>query len=86
MMRRAAHRAADRDGWFLATQLLTYQRRHNLTDAALAASLGITETTLWRLCLCRLPVGAEDWRQGWPLIVTAFECDPDALRRVLEEE
>lgn len=54
LLRHAARRARDRDG-FVAAALHTYQSLHGLGDDELAAFLGCAPELLPRLALCRRP-------------------------------
>jgi hypothetical protein len=72
--------------YFLAPALHAYQRRHGLSDLALAAELHCDPSALPYLRLCRRPVpeGGRYEVDVW-VIAGRFGCDEGALRRVLEE-
>lgn len=69
---------------FFAWTLASYQRAHNLDDAALCALLGCTPATLTDLRLCRRP-GAADSKtadEDVARIAGAFNVNPDVLRQI----
>jgi hypothetical protein len=80
---RLAARAAA-DPYFLAAALHAYQKRHGLSDLALAAELHCDPSMLTSVRLCRAP------RPGWKFagdvaeVCVRFGCDAGALRRILE--
>jgi hypothetical protein len=80
----AAH-VAD-NPFFLAFALAAYQRRHGLTEFALAAALHCDHSVLLDLCLCRRPV-PESGRFEEEVVAIAGRCGCDraALLLILEE-
>jgi hypothetical protein len=66
-------------GWLLGSALADYQARRGLSDAALAADLGMSLDDLDLLRLCRRPASAADYAG----ITLRFGCDAAALRRVV---
>jgi hypothetical protein len=79
-----AARVAD-DPSFLASALTAYQRRHGLTDLALAALLHADPSALTLLGLCRAPRPGEEFDKDIGEIAGHFGCDAAALRTLLEE-
>jgi hypothetical protein len=75
------------DPFFLAAALHAYQRRHGLSDFALAAELHCDPSALAGLRLCRRPV-PEGARFDADLadIAGKFGCDRAALRRRREAD
>jgi hypothetical protein len=74
--------------FFLASVLTTYQQRHGLDDAELAAQLGCPVGVLTLLRLCRRPGGATPRRtteEDVRVISERFAIDPDALARIVRE-
>jgi hypothetical protein len=77
-LRRQADRAPLEGGWFLGSALADYQARRGLSDAALAAELGIDLDVLDLLRLCRRPAGPADYEA----IARRFGVPADVLWRV----
>jgi hypothetical protein len=76
------------DPSFLGSALASYQQRHGLDDAGLAAVLGCTPNALTQLRLCRRPGVAEPGRtaeEDVAVSATRFGIDAAALRRIVEE-
>jgi hypothetical protein len=80
----AAH-VAD-NPYFLAWALAAYQRRHRLSDLALAAALHCDPSVLLDLRLCRRPVPeGERFEEDVRVISERFGCDRAALLLILKE-
>jgi hypothetical protein len=76
------------DPYFLGSVLASYQQRHGLDDAALAAVLGCSPATLTQLRPCRRPGTAEPGRtaeEDVAVIATHFGIDAAALRKIVEK-
>jgi hypothetical protein len=63
---------------FLAHPLAAYQRKHNLTDEALATVLGCTLDNLTRVRLCGLP-RVESFAADCLLIADRFGCRAEVI-------
>ena len=84
LLTEAARRAREQPA-YVAWALARVQAREGLSDAALAARLGIATVDLPRLALCLRP-RPEHWAEDLAQIATRFSLAPESLAAVLGVE